>query len=155
MKKKITLLFACSLFCMFLTNAQNKIAFTRLNIQDAQLDQKFKSYKIFEINDGLQRISDGQQIVIALDRNYPFVLKENKMFSPKSMLTLKAENGTSRKTFDDIGFDGRYFTNSDISPQNQLVFSMFENRYSFYIKTATEEFYIEPLKDIDPSAAPN
>jgi hypothetical protein len=152
---KKSLLFFVLCLCFFSGNAQSKMSFSNLRIRDNALDGKFKNYKILELNEGLQRIADGRQMTVHFDRDYSFTLKENRLFGKNYIVTVKGENGISRKTLDEIGFDGQYFMNEGISDNNQLVFSMFEDRYSFYIKSAEREFYIEPLRNLDKSAASN
>ena len=154
MRKNLLLLFVASLIGLFTVNAQNKISFTELKIQNNALSNKFKSYKVLELKEDLQRISEGQQITIQLDRDYSFTLKENRIFSKNYMVSLKGENGITRKTLDEISFYGQYFSNEGLSANNQLVFSIFEDRYSLYIKSASTQFYIEPLRNTD-SAAPS
>ena len=155
MKKSYLLAFVLFLSCFLIANAQNKISFTESNSKSEALTGKFKSYKILEINDNLERISDGQQITISLDQDYSFTLKENRILAADYVVSIKDKKGIIRKTLEEIDFDGKYFMNEMISSNSQLVFSMFENSYSFYIKSATKEFYIEPLKNTDRFATSN
>lgn len=155
MIKKLLLILIICLIGLFTGNAQNKISFTELKTRNNTLSEKFKSYKVLEIEDNWQRISDGQQIIIRLDQDYSFTLKENRILADNYIVSIRGENGVSRKTADELGFDGQYFINKGISADNQLAFSLFEDRYSFYIKSASKEFYIEPLRNMDKSAASN
>jgi hypothetical protein len=152
--KKIYLL-TLSLVVFFQGIAQNRISFSEKKANEFDLSKNFKSYKILEIDDKLQRISDGEEIIISLDKQYVFELKENKILSDNYIVSTKSKDGIERKNLDEIGFDGKYFVNNDIASNNQLAFSMFEDRYSFYIKNESKEFYIEPLKNFDKTASSN
>ncbi|WP_339886965.1 zinc-dependent metalloprotease [uncultured Flavobacterium sp.] len=134
--------------------AQNRISFSEKNSNEFNLSKNFKSYKILEIDDKLQRISDGEEIIIALDKEYIFKLKENRVISDNHILSIKNSSGIERKHLDEIGFDGKYFLNYSNS-NSQLAFSMFEDRYSLYIKNPSKEFYIESLQNFDKNATSN
>lgn len=147
-----------SVFCLvgFLSgHAQNKITFNPSETKNAALNVRFKNYKILDMHDDLQRISDGETITIAMDQDYNFTLKENRFLARNVTVAIKSKTQTTRKTFAEIGFDGQYFNNQRIAADNLLAFTIFEGHYSFYIKSATKEFYIEPLAKIDPSATAN
>jgi hypothetical protein len=153
MLRKLPLLIVFCLVSSFATQAQNRISFTDLKAQNSELDRQFKSYKVFELDDDLQRISDGQPITISLERDYSFTLKQNRILTSDYKVKIAGKDGISSKTLAELNFNGQYFTNQNSSADNQLAFSMFENRYSFYVKKGATEFYIEPLQNIDPSAA--
>ena len=155
MIKKLLLLLLIYTSGLFSANAQNKISFTEQKIQSTVLDEKFKSYKVLKIKDDLYQVSDGQQMTIHLDQDYNFELKENRLLANNCTVSIKDRNGSSRKTVDETGFNGAYFQNKGSSNDHRLAFSMFGGRYSFYIKSGSNEFYIEPLANTDKSAAPD
>ncbi|CAM3500461.1 zinc-dependent metalloprotease [Flavobacterium gelidilacus] len=152
MKKNYLLIF---FFFIFVNGiAQNSISFSEKASATYNLSKKFKTYKILEIDDNLQRISDGEEITISFDDEYVFTLKENRIISDNHLVIIKNSNGIEKKTLDAIGFDGKYFLNTPNS-NSQLAFSMFEDRYSLYIKNPNKEFYIESLQNFDKNATSN
>ncbi len=153
MLPKLPALIIIFLFGSFVAHTQNRISFNELKVENAELDGKFKSYKILELDDDLQRISDGQTITISLDQDYSFALKQNRILTHDYKTRIAGKSGVSSKTLAELGFDGQYFTNLNTTVDNQLAFSMFEGRYRFYVKKGTKEFYIEPVKNSDPSGA--
>ena len=127
MVKKLLLIFIVCLKGL-IGNAQSDISFTELKIRNATLGKNYKHYKILEMNVGLQRISSGQHLTLHLDQDYDFTLKENRLLTQNYTATIKGKDGVSRKTLDELGFDGQYFMNEGISSESQLAFSMFEDR---------------------------
>ena len=142
------------LFLIFYSNiqAQNVLSFDNSSNSKINLSKNFKNYKILKLNNGHQKISNGESVSINYLKNYSFVLKENKIISDNHILTLKTENGVERKSFKDINFDGKYYSNQDFSKENQFLFSTFENTISIYIKDSNSEFYIESLSRFDDKA---
>lgn len=136
-------------------NAQNNISFTELNQASKNsktLKNNFTNYKTLKIQDNFSRISSGTVLNISLDKDYTFQLKENKLLSDNYFISIKTENGIEKKSLSEIGFDGKYFTNENLSENNQLILSIFENSYSIYIKDSKSEFYIESLSKYDKTA---
>lgn len=147
MLQKLPLFILICFFGSVVGHAQNRITFNEVNAKNTELDGKFKRYKILELDDDLQRISDGQTITINLDQDYSFTLKENRILTHNYTTRIAGEAGVSSKSLTELGFDGQYFTNQNTTAYNQLAFSMFEGRYRFYVKQGAKEFYIEPVKD--------
>jgi len=155
MKKNYTILACLILLSIFISNAQNRISFTETNKKVIKLKDNFKAYKIVTIDDEFDKITTKEALSIQLTKEYNYILKENKLLSNNYTVAIKGENGIEEKTLSEIGFDGRYFTNEDISEKKQLVLSIFENAYTIYIKDLETEFYIEPLKKYDVTANTN
>jgi hypothetical protein len=148
-KKYLLLIFSILSFGSF---AQNVLSFDEVNDQRVDLSKNFKNYKILKLTDNLEKLSDGTAITIGYKENYTYVLAENKLLSHDYMATIKSNGKTDRKTISELGFDGKYFMNQDVSESNQFIFSSFENSYSIYIKNPSQEFYIQPLKNIVATA---
>lgn len=142
----ISLLFAA------IAIAQNKISFTDTNIDDANLSQLFKSYKVVKINDELKTIADGREFVLNYGKTFMFTLQENRLYTQDYEVTIKKENGIEKKNIEQLGFDGKYFNNADRTSTHQMAFSIYDNQYTFYVKSGGEEFYIEPLIKYVPEA---
>lgn len=140
----------CCLIGWWAAGAQN-ISFSQTVSRNRTLDDTFKRYRILEMSDNLSRVSDGESITIHLDQDYSFVLRENRILADSYQVSVRNANGIAHYSRDQMGFDGRYFTSVQ-SGGNQLAFSIFENRYSFYIKTGSREWYIEPLQNFDKTA---
>lgn len=151
MKKRYLLILFFSIISQGI--AQNRISFFEKISTKYDLSKNFKSYKILEIDDKMQRISDGEEIIIAFDQDYIFKLHENRLLSDQHIISIQNATGIQRKDISEIGFDGKYFTNQ--TANSQLAFSMFEDKYNFYIKNKTKEFYIESLQKFDINANSN
>ena len=134
--------------------AQNRISFLEKKSDQYDLSKNFKSYKILEINDQMQHISDGKEIIIKVDEEYVFKLRENRIISDEHIISIQNESGIETKHLDETGFDGRYFLN-DRNSTGLLALSMFEDTYHFYIKNKTKEFYIESLQKFDNNTSSN
>ncbi|WP_310555848.1 zinc-dependent metalloprotease [Flavobacterium sp.] len=145
-KKQLLLLFSLICFSLF---SQNKLVFQNVTNQTVNLNKSFKKYKILKLDNQLQKISSGENITLEYDKKYNCVLKENKLLSNDYVVSIKKDSNTERKSLSESGFDGKYFVNQDISENNQFVFSMFEDKFSIYIKTEKEEFYIQPLHNFE------
>ncbi len=143
------------LLSVFTLKAQNTISFTGTNKKSVKLKANFTDYQILTISDNFNKVASNEMLKIELSKTYNFVLKENKLIANNHIITIKGENGIETKTLSEIGFDGRYFTNENISENNQLVLSIFKNAYTIYIKESEKAFYIEPLKKYDTSAKEN
>ncbi|MFD2907130.1 zinc-dependent metalloprotease [Flavobacterium ardleyense] len=152
MKKRYLLIVLFSIISQGI--AQNRISFFENKSNEYDLSKNFKSYKILEINDQMQRISDGQEITIAVDEEYVFRLRENRLISDQHIIAVQNASGIERKHLNETGFDGRYFLN-DRNATSLLSFSMFEDKYQFYIKNKAKEFYIESLQKFDNNASSN
>lgn len=153
MLQKLPSLIIICLFGSFVAYAQNRISFNDVKVKNGELDRKFKSYKILELDNDLERISDGQAITISLDQDYSFTLKQNQILTHDYTTRIAGKAGISSKTMAELGFDGQYFTNQNPIAHNQLAFSVFDGHYRFYIKKGVKEFYIEPIKNNDKSGA--
>lgn len=125
--------------------SQNKISFAKMNASDIDLSKSFKSYEIIKISEDINSIGDGEKFTLAYERDYVFELQESRLFSNDYVAIIKKENTVEHKKLEELGFDGKYFLNADRSSTHQLALSSFENQYSFYVKSAGNEFYIEPL----------
>ena len=149
------------LFLLFIWNlnifAQSKLSFSNENPTQLRLNlsSNFKNYKLLTIEEDLQKLSEGAAITINFGKQYHYILKENKLLANDYIVNIKDVGKTQQKSLADIGFDGKYFINQDISKKNQFVFSIFENRYFVYIKNAETEFYIEPAQNFDKNAKSN
>lgn len=155
MKKNYTILACLILLSIFISNAQNRISFTETNKKVEKLNDNFKAYKIVTISDEFNKITSKEALSIQLTKDYNYILKENKLLANNYKIAIKGENEIEEKTLSEIGFDGRYFINEDISEKKQLILSIFENTYTIYIKELEIEFYIEPLKKYDITANTN
>lgn len=132
--------------------SQNVITFSESNQVNPDLSKSFKSYKILKINENLSSLTDGDVLTVNYLENYTFELSENRMFAEDYSILVKSENGIESKNIYELGFDGKYFRNVNNSLNNQMAFSVFENQYTFYIKSLGKEFYIEALTKFDKEA---
>ncbi len=144
----IVLFFIYGNYCF----SQNKLSFIDSNSSKSIVSRSIKNYKVLKLVGNMNQISTGKSISIDYGQDYNYVLKENKLLSDNYVLSLKGANGLEKKSIKEIGFDGKYFFNEDISENNQFVFSTFENNFSIFVKKNDTEFYIEPLKKYDSKA---
>ncbi len=150
MKKVLLMvLFVISL----MMQAQNKISFSEISLNDSDFSIKFKSFKLLEIHEEMQTIADGETLTLEYFKSYPFVLKENKLLANDYSVNLKNKDGIESKTSEDLVFDGRYYRNANATKDYQMALAIFENQYSFYIKDKDHEFYIEPLRKFKKEAS--
>ena len=152
MKKNYIILIHLILFTTVISNAQNTLSFTETNKKSIKLKNNFKAYKIITINDNFNKKESNETLNIQLTKTYKYILKENKLLSANYKVTINGKNGIEEKKLSEIDFDGKYFTNKDISTKKQLLLSTYKNTYTIYIKDSETEFYIEALKKYDASA---
>jgi hypothetical protein len=127
--------------------SQNVITFSENKTKGIDLSQKFKNYKIVQLNDKINNLSTEQELLIKTDKNYSFILKENKLTNNNHIVSVKNNIEITNYTLKQLNFDGKYFINKNINKNKQLIMSVFENKYTIFIKTKNAEFYIEPLQN--------
>jgi hypothetical protein len=151
MKKNYLLL----LLLPFISFSQNQLRFeeNKTKSEAINLSSNFKNYKIVTLQDDISRIADGSKININFGENTEYTLKENRILSDDYTMSIRGINGIERKKIFETDFDGKYFTNNDISLNKQLILSTFENTYTIFIKNNDTEFFIEPLKNFNITAS--
>lgn len=159
MRKKLNLclLIFFSIYLQSNLSAQNKLKFDPLpNDKFENLSKQFKEYKILSLDQSrLATLNSGEDVSIQLEQNYNFVLKENKLFSPDYIVSIKDDSGIQKKSLQELNFDGRFYRNADSERDNILCLSSYNETYSIYVKANGADFYIEPLKKYQSNAKDN
>lgn len=101
MKKYYLLLLV---ICKLNIFAQNKLSFSDENGSQLRynLSLNFKDYKLLNIEDDLQKISEGVTITIDYGKQYKYSLKESKLLSNDYSITIKDGEKLQRKSIADL-----------------------------------------------------
>ncbi len=142
MKNKLLLLLS---FFTSIVFAQNTISFTDSAVSDVNLSPFFRNYTIVTINDAMSHIGNGKGLVLEYHDSYAFTLQENRLYTSDHEVVVQGEHGSEIKRLGQLGFDGKYFSNSDDTATHQMALSVYNNQYTFYVRSGGNEFYIEPL----------
>ena len=149
MKKIITLLVILITYSNY---AQNKLTFTKTDYPKIDLTTSFIDYEIVKIHDQITTIADGIAVSIEYQESFDYILDEQRLLADKYTVAIKTKDDVEIKNIYELGFDGKYFHNKGKDAANQFALSIYDNRYTIFIKKGDQEFYMEPLQKFSKDA---